>query len=155
MSCWLQARGLSAADLTGERVEQFLVWQRAAGCPSSRVSRPGLVCLLDVLDGLGVLAVEAAASSGSPLDLLLSSFERYLVSERGLAAGTIVGYLAHARWFVDGLAPDGLAGLSAGEVTGAVLRMAASGVSVSTAQNFVSGLRAFLRFCFLEGLVVG
>ena len=39
------------------------------------------------------------------------------------------------------------------EVTGAVLRKAASGVSVSASQNFVSGLRAFLRFCFLEGLV--
>ena len=37
-------------------------------------------------------------------------------------------------------------------MTGAVLRKAAA-VSVSAAQNFVSGLRAFLRFCFLEGLV--
>jgi integrase/recombinase XerD len=26
-------------------------------------------------------------------------------------------------------------------------------VSVATAQNFVFGLRAFLRFCFLEGLI--
>jgi peptide/nickel transport system substrate-binding protein len=34
-----------------------------------------------------------------------------------------------------------------------VLRKAASGVSVAAARYFVSGLRAFLRFCFLEGLV--
>jgi len=34
-----------------------------------------------------------------------------------------------------------------------VLRKASSGVSVAAAQYFVSGLRAFLRFCFLEGLL--
>lgn len=153
LSCWLQAKGLSAADLTGERVERFLVWQRAAGCPSSAVSRPALVCLLEVLRGLGVLGAEPAAPAGSPTEQLLSRFERYLRVERGLAAGTIVGYIAHARWFLDGLGRDGVAGLSAADVTGAVLRMAASGVSVSAAQNFVSGLRAFLRFCFLDGLV--
>jgi site-specific recombinase XerD len=38
-------------------------------------------------------------------------------------------------------------------VTGAVLRKAAAGVSVSATQYFVSALRAFLRFCFVEGLV--
>jgi site-specific recombinase XerD len=110
------------------------------------------VCLLEVLGGFGVLAPEPAAVS-SPIDRLLCSFERYLVAERGLAAGTIVGYAGHVRWFLDGLGPGGLAGLSAGEVTGAVLRKAASGVSVSAAQYFVSGLRSFLRFCFVEGLV--
>jgi hypothetical protein len=68
------------------------------------------------------------------LDLVLSSFERYLVSERGLAPGPIVGYVAHARWFLEGLGRDGVAGLSAGEVTGAVLRKAASGVSVAAAR---------------------
>ena len=47
----------------------------------------------------------------------------------------------------------GWPGWSAGDVTAAVLREAESGVSVSAAQNFVSGLRAFLRFCFVEGLV--
>ena len=39
-------------------------------------------------------------------------------------------------------------------MTGAVVRKASSGVSVAATQYLVSGLRAFLRFCFLEGLVV-
>ncbi len=153
LSRWMQAGGLSVARLSSERVEEFLAWQRAAGCHSSQVSRPGLVCLLEVLGDLGVLTSEPPAPAGSSLDLLLSSFEQYLLAERGPAAGTIVGYLAHARWFVEGLGSSGLAGVSAGEVTGAVLRRAASGVSVAAAQYFVSGLRAFLRFCFLEGLL--
>ena len=60
----------------------------------------------------------------------------------------------HARWFLDSLESGaGLAGVSASEVTGAVLRKAAAGVSVSATQYFVSALRAFLRFCFVEGLV--
>jgi site-specific recombinase XerD len=107
-----------------------------------------------VLRGLGVLAAEEPAPAGSPTDLLLVSFARYLLAERGLAAGTVRGYVTHARWFLDGLAPDvGLAGVMASEVTGVVLRKAASGVSVSATQYFVSALRAFLRFCFVEGLL--
>lgn len=153
LSRWLEVRNLSAAELGTVRVEQFLVWQRAGGRHRGEWSRPGLMCLLEVLDRLGVLAVVEPAPSSSPIDLLLSSFERYLVSERGLAAGTIVGYVTHARWFLAGLGRDGVTGLSASEVTGAVLRKASSGVSVAAAQYFVSGLRAFLRFCFLEGLL--
>lgn len=153
LSRWLEASGLSAAELTRERVEQFLAWQRDQGRHRCQWSRPGLVCLLEVLDGLGVRRGEVSAQAGSPNDVLLASFERYLVSERGLAAGTIVGYVSHARWFLDGLGSGGVAGLSAADVTGAVLRKASSGVSVSAAQNFVSGLRAFLRFCFVEGIV--
>jgi integrase/recombinase XerD len=153
LSRWLETRGLSAAELSRERIGQFVVWQRAGGRHRGEWSRPGLLCLLEVLDGLGVLASGTPVVARSPIDLLLLSFEQYLVSERGLAAGTIVGYLAHARWFVEGLGSGGLVGLSARAVTGAVLRRAASGVSVSAAQNFVSGLRSFLRFCFLEGLL--
>ena len=99
-------------------------------------------------------AGERAACAGELADRSAAlSFERYLVSERGLAPGTIVGYVRHARWFLDGLGRDGVDGLSAGEVTGAVLRKAGSGVSVAASQYFVSGLRAFLRYSFLEGLV--
>jgi site-specific recombinase XerD len=155
LSGWLEAGGLAAGDLSGERVEEFLVWQRAGGRHRGGWSRPGLVCLLEVLRELGVLAAEEPAGAGSPTDLLLASFERYLLTERGLVAGTVVGYVTHARRFLGGLGSDGLPGLSAGEVTGAVLRHAESGVSVSATQNFVSGLRAFLRFCFVEGLLEG
>ena len=154
LSGWLQGRGLSAAELSGERVEQFLVWQRAEGRHRAGWSRPGLACLVQVLRDLGVLEVEQRAPAASPTDLLVASFERYLLAERGLAAGTVAGYVTHARQFLDGRAPGrDLQGLTAGEVTGAVLAKAASGVSVSTAQYFVSGLRSFLRFCFVQGLV--
>jgi hypothetical protein len=55
---------------------------------------------LEVLRDLRVLASVPPTPEASPLDFLLLSLERYLRVERGLAAGTIVGYVAHARWFV-------------------------------------------------------
>ena len=151
LSCWLEASGLDASGLTDRRVDEFLAWQRAGGRHRCQWSRPGLTCLQDVLRHLGVLAAEEPAPAGSSTDLLLASFERYLLVERGLAVGTVRGYVAHARRFLLGLSAGGLAGLSAAEVTSAVLARADSGVSVSAAQYFVCGLRALLRFCFVEG----
>jgi integrase/recombinase XerD len=117
----MAARGVGVVGLSGDRVEEFLVWQRAGGRHRCQWSRPGLLCLSEVLRGLGVLAAEEPAPAGSPTDRLLASFERYLLVERGLAAGTVRGYVAHARGFLDELAcGDGLAGLTAGEVTWAV-----------------------------------
>ena len=153
LSGWLAAGGFSLADLDELRVEGFLAWQRSTGRWRSSWSRPGLVCLLEVLRDLGVLTVRACAPV-SPTDRLLASFERYLVAERSLAAGTVEGYSRHARLFLDGLTSDGgLAGLTAAAVSAAVMRRASSGVSVSATRFFVSGLRAFLRFCFVEQLV--
>ena len=71
----------------------------------------------------------------------------------GLAAGTALAYAGYARRFLGGLSGEGeLSRVTAGEVTGAVLRESVA-VSAASAQYFVAGLRSFLRFCFVEGLV--
>ena len=64
LSRWLQAGGLSVTDLSEKRVEEFLAWQRAGGRHRSQWSRPGLLCLLGLLRGLGVLAVQPPAPVG-------------------------------------------------------------------------------------------
>ena len=153
LSRWVEANGVGVGELTGERIDEFLAFQKATGRHRASWSRPALVCLLEVLGGLGVLRPATTARVDSPTELLLTSFQRYLLGERALAAGTARGYVSHARRFLDGLAPSSdLVGVSAAQVTAAVLRHASAG-SVSAAQNFVAGLRAFLRFCFLEGFV--
>lgn len=153
LSRWLEAAGRTAAELSRERIEEFLAFQRGTGGSRSQWSCPGLLCLLDVLQELGVVAAEEPSPPASPTEVVLGAFERHLLAERGLAEGTVRGYVSHARRFVDGLASDqGLAGVTAAEVTWAVLERSAT-VSVSTTQYFISGLRSFLRFCFLEGLV--
>src|SRR5439155_20132342 len=53
--------------------------------------------------------------------------------------------------FLAGLDGTGLAGLTTADVSGAVLAEVQA-VSPGSAQYFVAALRAFLRFCFLEGL---
>lgn len=152
LSRWVEATGLTVGELSSARVDEFLAFQRAGGRHRAGWSRPGLLCLLDVLNGLGVLIAETPARANSPTEVLLACFQRYLLTERGLAAGTVRGYVRHARQFLAGLPSGELVGVSAAQVTAAVLRHASAG-SVSAVQNFVAGLRALLRFCFLEGLV--
>jgi integrase/recombinase XerD len=151
MSRWLEAEGLGVEQLSEARVEAFLSFQRANGREGSSLSRPGLVCLLELLRELGV-APAAVQPLPSSTEALMGSFQRYLLSERGLSAGTVRGYVDRARRFVAGLTPGGLRHVTSAEVTTAVLRESAA-VSVSATQNFVAGLRAFLRFCFIEGLI--
>lgn len=153
LSRWLEDRGLGVEQLNVQRFEEFLDFQRSEGRHRAQWSRPGLRCLLAVLEGLGALKNEGPVPVLSPSEALLGSFQRYLLVERALAAGTVRGYTDHARRFLDGLPP----GTTLGEVTAAevttVLREVSGAVSVSAAQNFRAGLRAFLRFCFTEGIV--
>jgi integrase len=153
LSLWMQTNGFAVAELSRERVDAFLAFQRAGGRNRSQWSRPGLLCLLDVLRGLEVVALEEPTRAASPAQVVLASFERYLLTERALATGTVRGYVSHARQFLGGLPGGGeLAGVTPADVTGAVLRESVA-VSVSATQFFVAGLRSFLRFCFLVGLV--
>lgn len=149
LSRWLQAECLGVEQLSEAQIEAFVVLQRASGCGGSWLSRPGLLCFLELLRELGVVAA-AVMPTRSPTEAFMDSFESYLFSERGLAAGTVRGYVAHATRFMAGLAPGGL-NVTPAEVTAAVLEQSAT-VSVSATQNFVAGLRALLRFCFVEGL---
>ena len=103
LSHWLETNGLAVGELSGERVDEFLALQRADGRHRAQWSRPGLLCLLDVLRELGVLAAEEPARAGSPTEVLMASFERYLLAERALAVGTTHGYVSHARRFLGGL----------------------------------------------------
>lgn len=151
MSRWLEGRGLGSEELDEARIEAFLDCERAGGRDRSAMSRPGLMCLLELLRELGVVAA-AIQPMPSPTDVLIGSFQRYLLSERGLAAGTVRGYVDRASRFVAGLAGCDLRAVTAAEVTAAVLSESEA-VSVSATQNFVASLRAFLRFCFMEGVI--
>ena len=152
-SRWLEADGLGVSEVNASRVDEFMVWQRAQGQYRSHWSRPGLRCLIDVLREHGVLAAEDPVAPCSPTDVLLDRFEGYLVAERGLAIGTVALYSACVRRFVNGLAPGrALSELSVSDVTAAVLRESER-VSVSATQSFVNGVRAFLGFCFVEGVM--
>jgi len=152
LSRWLDARGLSAVDLTDERVEEYLLARRAAGYVE-RFTRRGLAPMLDVLDARGARPVVEPPLPGSAVRTLLASFERYLLAERGLASSTVAAYVARADRFVAQYAVDGdVSAVTAADVTGAVLAECATW-SVGAGQYFVAALRSFLRFCRMAGLI--
>jgi len=88
----------------------------------------------------------------SPADVVLASFQRYLLDGRGLAPSTAGAYVRRADRFLGSCtaAADDLSLVGAGDVTRAVLAESAN-VSAGSAQYFVAALRSFLRFCQLQG----
>ena len=152
LSRWMEERRLGAADLNVERINEFL-----SGLPRRRdggrvCSRRALIQALDVLDDRGVERVQAETPA-SPGEALLELFERFLLRERAAAPSTASVYVARARRLLDWCVPSGeLACLAASDITGAVLRVSAS-ASLSTTKLFVTALRSFLRFGFVEGLM--
>jgi len=152
LSRWMQAAHLKASDLTTAGLEEFLAPRRVAKGHRA-CSLQGLVTLLGVLANQGVVVDVPTASPNCARDAILARFHDYLLAERGLASCTAAAYVDRARRFVAGCPEDvELVDLTAGEVTRAVQREAAR-VSVGSTQYFVAGLRAFLRFCFVENLV--
>jgi len=148
LSRWMEARGMSAQDLSRERAREFTAARRAAGHRSGRSLR-SLAPVLAALARAGVLAPDSPAGPASGQERLLAAFGQYLRCERALAAGTAGAYLGRARRFLAGLGGS-LDGLAAVDVTAAVLAEAER-VSAGSAQYFVVALRAFLRFCYLDG----
>jgi integrase/recombinase XerD len=151
LSRWLEVNGLGVADLTSGQVERYASARRAEGRTSALLPR-SVAPILAMLADVGVLVRQVPAAPESEQDRLLAAFERHLLCERALAASTAAAYVARARRFLEGLAGGGLSSLTPGHVTRAVLAETEA-VSAGSAQYFVAALRAFLRFCFLEGLV--
>jgi integrase/recombinase XerD len=152
LSRWLDAHGLVAADLTVDRIKEYLADRRAAGY-RERITDRGIAPLLGYLATHGVLPLEESRQPESGIPALLAEFERYLLAERGLAVTTSSAYLRRAARFLTICAPDGdLSVITAADVTGAVMAECAS-KSVGAGQYFVASLRALLRFCHVQGLI--
>ena len=106
LSRWLEEHGLTAGDLTSERVEQFFSTFRASHrwCRTPRSLAP----VLEHLRAAGVVPDEAdGAPPPSPEDELVVRFERYLRDRRGLSETTIHAYAKYARVCLRAWWPEG------------------------------------------------
>jgi integrase/recombinase XerD len=148
LSRWLEQSGLGAADLSEEVLEQFLAVRPGL----VRSSSPGLAALFAVLRCAGMAVGAGPCVSNSADDDLLDSFRDHLLAERGIGVSTADRYVEYARRFLTERSGTAELSVTAAEVTRCVQREAAR-VAVASTQYFVAGLRAFLRFCFIEGLV--
>jgi site-specific recombinase XerD len=152
LSRWLESKRVCVSDLTTERVEEFLAARRADGY-TALLSRQGLTPLLNFLSTRGKLPAAPLSAPKTGTDLVLASFHRYLLQERGLAPSTAAAYVTRTGRFLTGCADDGdLSKITAGDVTRAVLDESTTR-SVGSVQFFVVALRSFLRFCCVQGLV--
>jgi len=154
VSSWLAGRGLDAAALTAAEVEEFLAARRAAGhatLRSPRATEP----LLAYLRGRGVVLPAPVVVATSPADELLERYRGYLLLERGLAAGTVRGYVDIVRPFLAGrVAADGsgLERLAARDVTEFVLAECPRR-SRGSAKLLVTALRSLLGFLHVDGVL--
>jgi len=85
------------------------------------------------------------------MQALIEHYRDWLVAERGLAIGTIRGYLPAARLFLSECSGRDLRLLTLGEVNSFVVRECRQR-NTGSAKNLVKALRSLLRYLYLEGL---
>ncbi|HXX11258.1 MAG TPA: tyrosine-type recombinase/integrase [Burkholderiales bacterium] len=151
LSCWLERQGITAVELTPERVDEFLRARRAAG----RVSFvTGGELPLGYLVEAGLLSSPTpVAAEGGPLEELLAGYRSYLLCERGVREQTVVRYEPDVRLFLAGRdGPSGLGQLSASDVSSFLARECPRR-SIAGARHLVKVLRSLLRYLHLAGLI--
>jgi integrase/recombinase XerD len=153
LSRWLDAEGLTAADLTELTAERFVAGRRARVERLFR-SRRALGPIIGYLRGLGV-APPPVPVVLSAVEELLERYRRYLLVERVLTVESARIYITAIRPFVERFAVGErleldratAADVSAFVLTEAERRQGTSICSVATA------LRSLLQFLHLQGLM--
>ena len=152
LSQWMGRRGLQAHDLSEPVLKRFLADRRRQGHARNTDPR-ALGWFLEHLRQAGVVEPAPPLPADGLREALERDFESYLLQERGLAAATIHNYLGAARTFLtahfDKEAVDPQR-LRPSDVIRFVHRIAQSR-SPRSAKFTITGLRAFLRFLYVQG----
>lgn len=148
VSRWLERESLSPEDFTREHVLEFLAARREVGY-TLWLSEKGVAPLLSYLRSIGAVPVPEEAVLATPAGRVLERFRSYLVHERGLAVGTVAADVHVAQLFLTTRPEDdpGLETISPADVVAFV----GAQCEVRSAAYVTTGLRAFLRFCYLTG----
>lgn len=154
-SRWMQAEGLGLGELSDDVVERLLAARRAAG-RRDYVTARAMAPLLAYMRGLGLVPPASPSRPSRRAEELGERFRRYLTVERGLAPGTVTGYVDAVKPFLAGLDEEhlDLRELSAGRVTAFVVARC-PGQSRGAAKMTVTALRSLLGFLHVEGLIGG
>lgn len=151
LSRWLEAEGRGTGVDRSDLV-RFVAERRAEG-RRLYVSMRGIAPLVDFLDGIGLLEPEEPEVP-SGVEQFIDRYRTYMRCERGVADPSIRTYVSALRPFLERRAVGGsveLEGLTAVEVTGFLLEVAAVGMP-GRAQTTATALRSLLRFLHLEGI---
>ncbi len=150
----MAAEGLGAAALSGGRVAVFLEVRRSEG-RDRFVTPAGLGTLLGFLRAVGAVPEASRPAPAGPSEVVLDRYRRFLIEDRGLADAVVVMYETGARLFADFAGSRGrdLGEVDAADVSAFVADHCARPVKLA-APELVTILRGFLRFMYVEGIVI-
>ncbi|MFS0717324.1 tyrosine-type recombinase/integrase [Arthrobacter sp. 1P04PC] len=153
LSRWMEGEHHSVEDLTDDVLEKYFTTRRTAGYVNYRTMKAARP-LRRVLATHGVVVTSTAVPTAS--QLVLDRFAEYLTHVRGLAAGTVTGYIGRihplvvARLETAGVGFDGLTSIDVHRF----LAERCAGEAASSAQLCVSAVRSFLGFLHLDGIAM-
>lgn len=151
LSRFLQQRRLVVGELSTEVVEEFfrdLHAHHGSSWPTPKAFR----WLVEYLRDIDVAPPPLPAPPQSWEGEVVDRYRRYLLDERGLARKTVVARERTARLFLAEHSGRELHGLDAGDVSRFVTRQVRH-LTVRSAERLVNGMRSFLRFALVEGLI--
>jgi site-specific recombinase XerD len=152
VSRWLEDEALAPSELSVERVGEFAAHRQSQGYTRFRTAR-AVQPLLAYLRGIGIVpAPTQPVVVETSIDRLLREYAEYLVTERGLVATTIRGYVDFARRFIAAQRRLDWKRLTADQITAFVLRDSRQ-MSVGYCKLRVTSLRSFLRFLHVRGVI--
>lgn len=147
----MHRRGLGATDVSAELIEQFVAALRAKNS-SWRPTARSLSWLVDYLRLIGVATTAAAPGERTGQQQLIERYRNYLMVERGLEMVTIANYVRVVSQFLAAQGGRELDELSAADVSGFMTSQCRQ-VSTRQAERIATGLRSFLSFALIEGLI--
>lgn len=155
LSGWLDERGLTAGDLSGEVVEAFFA--AAGGRRCRRRSPRSLEQVVGYLRSLGVVAPDIVVRTGrTEVEAeLLEAFAGWCVAQRGLTRITTDQYVSRVAAFLRIWRPDDdvVIGDLDGRAVLTTVRAASEVMPGPSLRCMVTALRSFLRFLHVTGRV--
>ena len=146
---WFGRTGLAVAHLDDRLVEAFVKHRQQVRRGDSKT----LEQLLDHLRKRAVIPDREPVRDMSPLAGILSRYEKYLRSERGLVTATVLNYQPFVRRFLVDRFREGpflFREVKPSDISDFVLRHGPS-MSVGRAQLMTTAFRSFFRFLFQHG----
>ena len=149
---WMASENVEVSRLTVEVIDAF----RSARADDGFRRLPSAHSMLPLIDYFGSVVVVVAETRmlGTPVELLVVDYRRWLVVERGLAAATVLRYENLARRFLGERAVavgDRFVEELAGVDVIAFLVRETGRLAVGSAKGRVGELRSLLRFLYLKG----
>ena len=148
LSKFLQERELSVAEMGPEVMEQFLATSRWSRPPTAR----SLSWMVEYLKEAGVKPAPSTTEPTTPEQLLLERFRAYLLRDRGAALDTTANYRRAAGRFLAVHPVRGLGTLTAVDVS-TFMTSQSRKLHPEALQRLATGLRSFLNFAFVDGII--